>query len=76
MTGSQIDALGPIIGVIYKPNGKIRSFLVEWDKERYSFYCKELAAWGKDINLEQLQEIQELLKTPLTRPNRGELQEY
>lgn len=76
MTGSQIEALGPIVGVRYKPDGKIRSFLVEWDKGRYSFYCKELAAWGSYISLEQLKEIQELLKSPLTQPNREELQQY
>ena len=76
MTGSQIQTLGPIIGVRYKPNGKIHSFLVEHSDKSYSFFCKDLRAWGSYVTLEQIQEIQELLKSPFTQPNREELQEY
>lgn len=76
MTGSQIQALGNIKGVLYFPNGKIRSFLVDYGSGSYGFYCKTLHAWGRDITLEQVNEIQELLKSPFTQPNREELQEY
>ena len=76
MTGSQIQTLAPIIGVIYFPNGKIRSFLADYGNGNYGFYCKTLRAWGTNVTLEQVQEIQELLKSPFTQPNREELQEY
>jgi len=76
MTGSQIQTLGPITGVKYKPDGTIRSFLVDYNGGHYGFYCKELRAYGSYITIEQIQEIQELLKSPFTQPNREELQEY
>lgn len=73
-----INNLDPIIRVTYFPNGKLKSFLtLDSANKRYRLYSKNSHnVWGKSFSQLELDEINELLGSPIGKIDLEELEKF
>lgn len=67
------EALPNIVKTLYNPDGTIRSYLTCFN-DHYCLYSKSM--YSVNFTMAQLNEILELLQSPIVKPNLEELQEY
>ena len=79
MQASAIHYLDPIIKVLYNKDNTIRSFLTQDQKGDYTLFMKEPGCrwyYNKSLRVKELEEIKELLRSPIEKIDLDELQKF
>ena len=80
MTGSAISSIGNIIKVLYNPDKSLKCFLIKESEENYTLYTKRGKGNGyyysKTFSLRELDQINELFKSPIEKIDRDELERF
>lgn len=73
-----IDNLDPIIKVLYDSKGKLDCFLTQHSKSKaFTLYSKKTHNWaGKRFTPDELDEINELLGSPIEKIDLEELEKF